>query len=288
MIADPGLTRLAADNRRRAIVLLLAAGAGAGLVVGLVSVVVVAPLVALVIFMVVTAAACAAGWWGCEPLARRLIGARAADPAHHARLYNLVDGLCVSAGLPAPALHIVDDDGLNALSMGHSPRRASLVVTRGLVEQLSRIELEAVVAHELAHIKSDDILTATVAVALFGIFGAPARAAASGGIRAAGAILLVPVSALAGLGLRAAAAPQREERADLSGVALTRYPPAMVAALEKLQGERSLLRRASPATAHLWLGAPAAAPAGDRLRWLTDLFETHPPIGERIQALREL
>ena len=81
---------------------------------------------------------------------------------------------------------------------------------------------------------------------------------------------------------------QREAIADLSGVALTRYPPALVSALEKLQGSGTLLRAHSPATAHMWLGRPAAPPPSGRLDWLSRLFETHPSLDERIEALREL
>ncbi len=249
-----------------------------------------APLVALAVGLVVTAAVGALAWWGSAPLALRLLGAQAADPATHARLFNLVEGLGANAGVPQPGLYVLTDPGLNALTMGRSPRHAVLVVTSGLLEQLSRIELEAVLAHEVSHIRSDDILTATVAVGLFGLLGRPARAAAGTGLAARLASVLLPVSALAGLGLQLSVDPHREEVADNFGVHLTRYPPGMVSALEKMQRTGTLVAAgsASPATAHLWLAAPLTPPSSAHLAWLSRLYETHPPLDERIEALREL
>jgi heat shock protein HtpX len=285
---DLGLARRVADNKRRALVAVLVAGAAVGLVAGVLSLLVVPAAAAVGVFVAVTAILAAAAWWGSEPLARRLVVARPADPVRHARLFNLIEALGVSAGVPPPRLYVVEDGGLNALSMGRSPRHASLVVTQGLLDRLSRIELEAVLAHEISHVKSDDILISTVAVALFGILCAPARAAASGGAGAVAGYLLLPASAAAGVGLQLVVGRQREEAADLTGVALTRYPPAMVAALEKMEEIGTLVGSGRPATAHLWLGTPVAPPSPRRLAWLSRLFETHPPLGERIEALREL
>jgi heat shock protein HtpX len=289
MIAgDRGLAQRAANNRRRAVFLVAAVAASCGLVVGLVSLLIVPPIAALAVLVVVAAVVAAAAWWGSDALARHLIGATPADPVAHARLFNLVDGLCITAGVPAPALYVVEDPGLNALTMGRGPRHGALVVTSGLLAGLNRIELEAVLAHELSHIKSYDILTSTLAVALFGLLGPPARAAATGGPGRLLGWLLLPASALAGVGLQLAVGHQREAVADLSGVAITRYPPALVAALEKLQQSGTLIRSGSPATAHLWLGQPVPPAPGTRLAWLVRLYETHPPLDERIEALREL
>jgi heat shock protein HtpX len=289
IVGDSSLAQRIAANRRRAVSLVLALAASVGIVVGLLLLLVVAPVVALAVAVLAAVAVGAACWWGSEPFARRLIKARPADPTKDARLINLVEGLCLNAGLPQPALYVAQDDGMNALTIGRDPKRASLVVTQGLLDRLSRIELEALLAHELSHIKSYDTLPATVAVALFGVLGAPARAISSGtGLRAFAGYLLLPLSALAGFGLQHAVGGHREEIADLSGVSLTRYPPAMITALEKLQGGRTTLRQGSAATAHLWLGTPMASPPAVRAAWLGRLFETHPPLDERIEALREL
>jgi len=275
------------DNKRRAVLAVLATGACVGLILGLLSLLVLSWPGAVVVFVVVTGVLAALAWWGSEPLARRLIDAQPADPIRHARLFNLVEALCVNAGVPPPGLFVVADAGMNALSIGRTPRHATLVVTEGLLDRLNRVELEAVLAHELAHIKSDDILISTVSVALFGILGAPARAASGGGAGAIGGYVLLPFSAAAGFGLQLVVGRQREEAADLTAVGFTRYPPALVAALEKMR-ETGTLVRSGPAIAHLWLSDPAEPASTGRLAWLSRLFQTHPPLDARIEALREL
>lgn len=279
-----------ADNKHRALVLVAACGAFAALVVALVALLLAAPVAAVFfVALLVALLVGAAVWWASAPLALRFLHARPADPARHARLFNLVESLGANAGVAPPAVFVVPAPGLNALTLGRSPRHASLVVTSGLLDQLSRIELEAVLAHELSHIRADDILTATVAV-VFGLFGRPARAATGEGLAALIGYLVLPLSALAGFGLRFSIDPHREELADSAGVHLTRYPPALVSALEKMQRVGTIVGpgSASPATAHLWLGGPLPPPPSGRLAWLSRLYDTHPPLGERIEALREL
>jgi heat shock protein HtpX len=287
---DPGTIDREAGNRHRAVALVAASASVVGLTVLVLALLATLPALVALGFGVLAATAVAiVAWQRSAPLALRLLGAQPADPTVHARLFNLVEGLGANAGVPPPSLYVVTDEGLNALTLGRSPRQASLVVTSGLLEHLTRMELEAVLAHEMSHIRNDDILTATVAVGLFGILGRPARAATGSGSGALLARLLVPVSALAGLGLKLALAPHREEDADSSGVHLTRYPPALVSALEKMQHSGTLVAAGavSPATAHLWLAAPLPPPAPN-LPWLSRLFDTHPPLDERIEALREL
>jgi heat shock protein HtpX len=282
------LARRVVTNRRRALLLVVAMGAVVGAVAGLLSILFLPQLGALVVFAVVGVVVAASAWWGAEPLTRWLIDARPADPIADARLFNLVDGLCSGAGLPRPTVCVVDAAGLNALAMGRSHRHATLVVTEGLLRRLSRVELEAVLAQQLAHIKSNDILTATIAVPLFGVFNGPARAATGRGAAALAAAVLLPLEVFAGLGLQHAVDHPREAEADLNGSALTRYPPGMVAALEKMRDGGTLVDGVRPATAHLWLSSPLPAVPTDHLAWLAGLFETHPTLEERIAALREL
>jgi heat shock protein HtpX len=188
--------------------------------------------------------------------ARRALGGRPADPVVHARLHNLVDGLIGGAGVPKPTLLVLDDPSPNALSFGSDPRHATLAVTSGLLDRLSRIELEGVLARELARIKHHEIGPATVAVAVLTVVG-PVRPLVER-VRRAGAA--TPVVAV-----------------DANGVALTRYPPGLAAALDKLRDDGAAVVAGSPATAHLWVEPPVAP---DPL--------LHPPIEERIAALREL
>jgi heat shock protein HtpX len=268
---DRTLVDRIAVNRRRAVLVTVGAGLLVGVVAGVLSLLVVAPAVALAVLVVVAVGLASMAWWGCERLVSRLIPIEPADPTAHARLFNLVAGLCINAGVPHPSLGVVDADGLNALVAGRNPRNATLVVTRGLLDRLSLIELEAVLARELSQIKSYDVLPATVAVALFGIFRR-----------------VTPLSVIAGLGLRLSVGSQWDEVADLAAISLTRYPPAMLAALEKMQALGTAVPNASPAVAHLWLADPTPPEPAARSTRASHLFDTHPPLEERIEALREL
>jgi heat shock protein HtpX len=192
--------------------------------------------------------------------------ANPADEQQQARLYNLVEGLCIASGLPMPKLYIIDDDAPNAFSTGLNPKRAAIVVTTGLLEKLNRLELEGVLAHELSHIRNYDILPMTLTVMM------------------ARMLVFAPVIASV---TKFAVSPQREYDADASGAQLTRYPPGLISALEKLQGDTTSIHSASKATAHLWIEQPLANDAGPG-RPSHQLFDTHPPLGDRIRALQAM
>ena len=298
-----------AANRRRSVVLAAAFVVAAAAVVAGLGLALGGGPVALLVAVAVPAALVAVAWWKSDAVALAVSHARPADPVAHARLHNLVEGLCVTAGLPMPRVYVVDDDGLNAFAVGRHPRHAAVVVTTGLLAGLSRIELEAVLAHELSHVKSHDIVVSTLAVtmvgtaALVGDWGL--RVLRRGGPghrhdqhrRSAGPAAVVAVPALAFLAMTPLAARlmhlavgrRREAVADLTGVALTRYPPGLIAALEKLRDGTTEVHSGSAATAHLWIGSPVARPpSGGAAAWLGRMFDTHPPLEERIEALREL
>jgi heat shock protein HtpX len=180
-------------------------------------------------------------------------GARPADPERHPRLHNLTQGLCERAGQAVPRLYLVDSDAANAFAVGRDPAHGAIVVTRGLLELLNRVELEGVLAHELARIQSGAARLASAAVVLGGLPRPLARP--------------LPVGAR----------PSRVFDADTSAAYLTRYPPGLAAALGKLAAApRPEL--GDPGLDPLWLVAPRPdSPAA-----------THPPVEERISALREL
>lgn len=237
------------ENRRRARTLMAGAVAAIAVVVFVVFALAGRPLAGLVVGVAAGAGAVAFAVRRAEAVALSRAGAVSADPARYPRFHNVVEGLCVAAGVTKPELYVIDDPALNALSVGRQARAASLAVTTGLLDTLTRIELEGVVAHELSHIRRLDILPSTVAVTLVG--------------------LLVPGLVPRVLG------PRREALADVTGVSLTRYPPGLISALEKVRDDPRAPRSSDRAIAHLWIEAPAEA---------TD----HPPLDERIQALREL
>ena len=256
----------------------------------------------------VAVAGSAGAWWKSDVIALRMSHARPADRVAHARLHNLVEGLCIAGGLPRPAVYVIDDPAPNAFATGRDPRHAAVAVTTGLLDKLTRVELEGVLAHELSHIKNRDTLVSTLAVTLVGVvtlladvalrfvwWGGPRhrddRQEGSGPAAILGVLglVLLVVAPLVGRLMRFAVSRRREALADVSGVALTRYPPGLISALQKLRDDTTVVHSASRATAHLWIESPLArVPSEGRGVWLNRLFDTHPPLEERIAALQEL
>jgi heat shock protein HtpX len=254
-----------------------------------------------------------ASYWKSDAIALRMSRAVPADEVQFARLHNLVEGLCVASGLPKPRIYVVDDPAPNAFATGRNPEHAAIAVTTGLLEKLTRVELEGVVAHELAHIKNYDILVSTLAVTMVGVVAIIADVGVrmlwwGGGRRrysdsdnaggGGAALLLIPAILLLVLSpviaklMQATVSRRREALADISGVEMTRYPPGLISALEKLRDDSTVVHAHSQATAHLWIEEPS--PVNDRegkvgfLNRVNAMFATHPPIEERIAALREL
>ena len=248
-------------------------------------------------------------YWKSDAVALAMSHAKPADPVEYARLHNLVEGLCIAGGLPKPRVYVINDPAPNAFATGRNPRHAAVAVTTGLLEKMNRVELEGVLAHELSHVKNYDILVSTLAVTLVGVivvmadfslrfmwWGGPRsrdrERDGGGGPQAIIALLGIVLLLLAPLAARLmqfAVSRRREALADISGVAMTRYPPGLIAALEKLQDDTTVVESSSRATAHLWIESPLARTKEEgRLSRLNRLFETHPPLEERIQALKEL
>lgn len=222
------------------------------------------------------------------------------------RLHNIVEGLCIAAGIPKPRVYVVEDAAPNAFATGRDPQHASIAVTRGLLEKMNRVELEGVVGHELAHVKNRDTLVMAIAATLLGIvvlvsdwtlramfWGGGRRRGRDGGgeggaaaFAIVGLVLAVLMPIIAQI-LRATISRQRESLADISGVRYTRYPPGLISALEKLRDDQTVVRSASRATAALWIESPLQREQGF-FGWLNRLFDTHPPLEERIRVLKEL
>ncbi len=254
-------------------------------------------------------------YWKSDAIALAMSHAHPADPREYARLYNLVDGLCIASGLPKPRLFIVDDDAPNAFATGRDPKHAAIAVTTGLLAKLDRLELEAVLAHELGHIKNNDILVATLAVTMVGAiailsdlglrvlwWGGPSHkndrdkdSAGFGMILVVLAMVLLVLTPIIAKLMQFAISRRRETLADITGVSMTRYPPGLIRALEKLRDDDTVVHSNSRATAHLWIESPMPRRDGEvrergegRMLKLNRMFDTHPPIEDRIAALREL
>ena len=298
---------LIASNKRRSILLVGAfvlvvslVGAAFGIVFGY-------GWQSTVIALVFSGALAFASYWKADAVALAVSRAHPADPAEYRRLYNLVEGLTIASGLPMPRIYIVDDPAPNAFATGRNPRHAAIAVTSGLLEKMNRVELEGVLAHELSHIKNYDILVSTIAVTLVGAVVLLSDIALrtmfwnGGRVRRDGdrndgnnplaifGIIFIFLAPLLGKAMQAAISRRREALADASAVQMTRYPPGLISALEKLLADTTVTHSASKATAHLWIEQPMSG-VGDRGKFgsLNNLFDTHPPLEERIAALREL
>ena len=298
---------LVSSNKRRT-VMLMAVFAGLLVLVGMaVGVLMGNGTGGTVIALVVAGLMSVGSYWKSDAIALAVSRAEPGDPAEYPRLHNLVEGLCIAAGLPKPRVYIVRDDAPNAFATGRNPQHAAIAVTTGLLEKMNRVELEGVIAHELSHIRNYDILVSTIAVTMVGAVALLTditlrmmwwnggrvsrdndRENGSNPLAYLGLLLLVLAPLVARL-MQAAVSRNRESLADASACQMTRYPPGLIGALEKLQADVTVTHSASMATAHMWIEQPLSG-VGDAGRWAKfhNLFNTHPPLEERIARLKEL
>lgn len=297
-----------AQNKRRSLALIIVFVLFTTLVVATILYVLDFGFFGVAIAAVVSIASAWASYWKSDVVALKMSRAVEADPHTYARLHNLVEGLCIASGLPKPRIYIIDDVAPNAFATGRNPKHAAIAVTTGLLDIMSRVELEGVLAHELSHIKNDDILVSTLAVTMVGLITLAADLSIrmmwwNGGRRgrsddpdggaapflAIFGIALLILSPLLARLMQFAVSRKREGLADLSAVEMTRYPPGLISALEKLRDDTTVVHSSSRATAHLWIESPVARveEEGKLSKW-NRLFDTHPPIEERIETLREL
>jgi len=238
-------------------------------------------------------------YWFSDKVVLRMTGARQIEKAQAPDLYNLVENLSITAGLPMPKVFIVEDSAPNAFATGRNPEHAVVAVTSGLLAILDRNELEGVLAHELAHIGNRDMLVMTVAVVLAGFVAIVAdvltRSLMFGGgnknrspvflILGIAGIILAPIAAKL---IQLAVSRKREYLADATGALLTRYPEGLASALEKISNSHQPMNKASHATAHLFISDPFKAEQSGIKKKLAGLFQTHPPAQDRIQRLRNM
>ena len=224
-----------------------------------------------------------------------MAGAKPITKADNPRLYRIVENLAITTGLPMPKVYIVEDPAPNAFATGRDPEHAAVAATTGLLEIMDDAELEGVMAHELAHVKNFDIRVTTIVFGLVVVVGlladVLARMAFFGGMRRNGggsnplilvvgilAMILAPL--LAAL-IQAAISRQREYLADATGAMTTRHPEALASALEKLGQYGRPLKKQQASMAHLWMADPIQPGVIDRM------FQTHPPIKDRVARLLE-
>jgi heat shock protein HtpX len=238
-------------------------------------------------------------YWFSDRIALKAHRAQPVTRAQAPTIYAIVERLTQRAGMPMPAVYLIPSASANAFATGRSPQHAAVAVTEGILDILSEPELEAVLAHELSHVKNRDILIATVAAAIAGLvstigyvmqwglmlggFGGRGDDDRRGGLAALAWIIIAPIMALL---IQLAISRSRELGADASGASLCGHPEELAGALERLDRSQHLrpYEFAGPATAHLFIVNPLRGAAATFM----NLLSTHPPIEERIRRLRAM
>jgi heat shock protein HtpX len=233
-------------------------------------------------------------YWNADRLVLSMQRARQVSPQSAPDLYRMVERLATEAGLPMPRVYLIDSDQPNAFATGRNPQNSAVAVSRGLLHFLESREVAAVISHELAHIRSRDTLTMTIAATLagaismlaqFGLFfgGGNNRDNPLGGL---GALLMVFLAPLAAVLVQLAVSRTREYEADRDGAAISRDPLALASALAKIS---QIARRTvnvpaerNPAMAHLYIINPLSGARMD------NLFSTHPAVENRVRALQQI
>lgn len=222
--------------------------------------------------------------------------AKPATKQEYPYLYNTVEGLSIAAGVPMPRIYVIDDPAPNAFATGRDPRNSSIAVTKGLLDIMERLELEGVLAHELSHIKNYDVRYMTQVMVMVGLIGILSNMifrmfwygrGDRRGNRRSGALLLIGllfaiIAPIIAQLVRFAISRQREYLADASGALITRYPQGLADALKKIASTRIPMTKANPDSAPLYIANPFSG------KDFSNLFSTHPPIGERIKKLEAM
>lgn len=238
------------------------------------------------------------GYWFSDSVALAASKAVPLDKKQYANVYRLVENLVITAGLPMPRLYLIDDSAMNAFATGRDANHAAVAMTSGLIARLDDNELAGVLGHELSHIGNEDIRLMSLVMVMAGLItllsdwmlrslwwgGGRRRDNDSGGANgvlmlvAIGLAILAPIAATL---IQLAISRKREFMADANAVLLTRYPDAMVSALKKIGGDEEPLEVANRATAHMYFANPL------HNQWFAGLFSTHPPIEQRIKAIKQ-
>ncbi|MAZ67418.1 zinc metalloprotease HtpX [bacterium] len=237
-------------------------------------------------------------FWFSDKIAISAAGAKPADEREFRDLHNTVENLAITAGLPKPKVYIINDPAPNAFATGRNPNNAAIAVTTGLLQTLEKVELEGVLAHELSHIGNRDILVMSVAVVLVGfiailtdmvwrisLFGGGDRDRNTHPALIVAVVVLMILAPIIAKLMQLAVSRRREFLADASGALLTRYPEGLASALQKISSYQHPMKRASSATAHMFIANPFG-PSGKAGKTMRKLFSTHPPMEERVAALR--
>ncbi|OGY44127.1 MAG: zinc metalloprotease HtpX [Candidatus Buchananbacteria bacterium RIFCSPHIGHO2_02_FULL_40_13] len=252
----------------------------------------------LIMAIIISLAMSLFSYFSGDKVALAVAGAKEIKSNDNPYVYKMVENLCITAGLPTPKVHLIEDKAINAFATGRDPKHASLAITTGAISKLANEELEGVIAHELSHIKNYDIRLMMIVIILVGIIALISdmflRLTFDGGRRGNGksgnpilliiGLVLIILSPLIAQLIKLAVSRKREYLADAAGALLTRYPEGLAKALEKIANDPALLKRANGATAHLYISSPFKGTK----KFLANTFSTHPPIEDRIAQLRQM
>ncbi len=258
----------------------------------------------LIIAVVVASISSFVSYWWSDKIVLSMSSAKLVKREENKELYRLVENLCITAGLPLPKIYIINDTAPNAFATGRDPEHAVVAVTKGLLQKLERSELEGVIAHELSHIGNRDILLATIVTVLVGVVvlladwfrrwtfwgGSRRNNKVDGRLQLIILVVAIVFSILAPIFaymMQFTISRKREFMADADGALLTRYPEGLARALEKISGDAEKLEVANRATAHMYIASPFKKDAvGKKRGFFAKAFMTHPPVEERLAALR--
>lgn len=243
------------------------------------------------------------GYYFSDKIVLGISGARLANKEEDKIYTQVVENLCIGAGLPKPRLYVINDGAPNAFATGRNPENAVICVTLGLLRKLNRTELEGVLAHELTHIKNYDMRLMSVVSVMVGLVAllgdwflraGMGRTGRRSGSNSSGSLIIILgivfaiLSPIVAQLIQLAISRRREFMADAGSVAITRQPQGLVSALEKISADHEPLEVANKATAHLYIINPFKDKGNKNIANFAGLFNTHPPISERIKILREM
>ena len=241
-----------------------------------------------------------ASFWYSDKIVLAMAKAKPIEKKDSPELYRIVENLCITAGLPLPRIYIIPEAQPNAFATGRNAQNAVIAVTQGLLAKLDKQELEGVIAHELSHIGNRDMMLMTLVVVLVGfvsilsdmlmrsmLFGGFKKrdnrdSGQAGAILALVGVVLMILSPVIAMLIQMAISRKREFLADASGALLTRYPEGLARALAKIAADPAPMKRIFTSTAHLYISNPF------RGKNFSSFFLTHPPIEQRIKALRDM
>ena len=288
-----------AHNKRNSIllvVLFLAVWLLAGFVVGLFAGTTTSAVIGAVVLGLLGVAAAAYSYFLGAATVLSAVGAREADPQQYQQLYNVVQALSIGDGLPMPKVYVVADASPNAFATGRDPQHAVVAVTTGLLQMMNREELEGVLSHELSHVKNYDVRLLLIVTTMIGMAALIASVIWRGAFRVrtrdaramlvvlALAVIFGLIAAIVGPLMQMALSRQRESLADASGVELTRNPQGLLSALKKIAGNDRPMEKFNHAVAAMCIDNPKEHHGS----FFNHLFDSHPPIEERIAALERI